>query len=228
MFQEVKFQLSTAILTVLTLAAGVSAIINLDEQYHFRLPDDGVVWADRGGGVQAVHVPHGSPGAKAGIHEGDWLKEIEGVKIQDAGDVPKVLAGLGVWRTSSYVVVRNRVEVTIKNMIVAEVPFDRAVMYQYAVGFAYLIIGLFVYFRRGSAQKAGHFYIFCLTSFILFCFHYTGKLNTFDKVIYYGNVVAGLLAPTLFLHFCLTFTEPRKWFHSSARGTSSSILRNFS
>src|SRR4051795_11995712 len=140
MFQEFKFPLSTAILTILTLAAGVSAIINLDEQYHFRLPNDGVVWADRAGGVKAVHVPHGSPGAKAGIHDGDWLKEIEGVKIQDAGDVPKVLAALGVWRTSSYVVVHNDVEVTIKNMIVAEVPFDRAVMYQYAVGFAYLII----------------------------------------------------------------------------------------
>ena len=80
-------------------------------------------------------------------------------------------------------------------MIVGEVPFDRAVMYQYAVGLAYLIIGLFVYFRRGSAHKARHFYVFCLVSFIFFCFHYTGKLNTFDKVIYCGNVAAGLFAP---------------------------------
>src|SRR4051794_582487 len=217
MFQEVKFQLSTAILTILTLAAGVSAVINLDEQYHFRLPDDGVVWVDRSGGVQALHVPEGSPGAKAGIHQGDWLTVINGVEIGDALDVPKVLAALGAWRTSSYIVVRNGVEVTVKNMIVAEVPFDRAVMYQYAVGFTYLIIGLFVYFRRGSAQKAQHFYLFCLASFVYFCFHYTGKLNTFDKVIYYGNVVAGLLAPTLFLHFCLTFPEPRKWFRHPLR-----------
>src|SRR5207302_1280391 len=149
------------------------------------------------GGVQALQVPNASTGSKTDIYEGDWLTEINGVEIENALDVPKVLAGLGAWRTSSYVVVRNGVEVTIKNMIVAEVPFDRAVMYQYAVGFTYLIIGLFVYFRRGSAQKAQHFYIFCLASFVYFCFHYTGKLNTFDKVIYYGNVVAGLLAPTL-------------------------------
>ena len=113
---------------------------------------------------------------------------------------------------------RNGVEVTIKNMIVGEVPLDRAVMYQYLVGFAYLIIGLFVYFRRGSAHKARHFYILCLASFIFFCFHYTGKLNTFDKVIYFGNVAAGLLAPTVFLHFCLTFPEPRKWFREPVRG----------
>ena len=50
MFQELKFQLSTAILTILTIAAGCPPIINLDEQYHFRLPDDGVIWADRSGG----------------------------------------------------------------------------------------------------------------------------------------------------------------------------------
>ena len=104
-------------------------------------------------------------------------------------------------------------------------PFDRAVMYQYAVGFAYLIIGLFVYFRRGSAHKAQHFYIFCLASFIFFCFHYTGKLNTFDKVIYYGNVAAGLLAPTVFLHFCLTFPEPRKWFRKPRPGGDRSTCR---
>ncbi len=217
MFQELKFQLSTAILTILTLAAGVCAVINLDEQYHFRLPDDGVIWVDRSGGVQALHVPAGSPGAKAGIHEGDWLTEIKGVRIENALDVPKALAGVGAWLPATYAVVRNGVEVKIKNMIVGEVAFDRAVMYQYAVGFAYIIIGLFVYFRRGSAQKARHFYVFCLASFVYFCFHYTGKLNTFDKVIYYGNVAAGLLAPAVFLHFCVTFPEPRNWFRKPAR-----------
>ena len=109
--------------------------------------------------------------------------------------MPKALAGLARGARPYLWVVRNGVEVTIKNMIIGGGPFDRAVMYQYLVGFAYLIIGLFVYFRRGSAHKARHFYIFCLSSFIFFCFHYTGKLNTFDKVIYYGNVAAGLLAP---------------------------------
>ena len=77
---------------------------------------------------------------------------------------------------------------------------------------AYLAIGLFVYFRRGSAYKARHFYIFCLASFIFSCFHHTGKLNAFDQVIYWGNLIAGWLAPALFLHFCLTFPEPRAWF----------------
>jgi hypothetical protein len=74
-----------------------------------------------------------------------------------------------------------------------------------------------VYFRRGSAQKARHFYVFCLVSFIFFAFHYTGSLDGFDEVILFGNVAAGLLAPTLFLHFCLTFPEPRPWIRSKFR-----------
>ena len=57
----------------------------------------------------------------------------------------------------------------------------------------------------------------CLASFIFLCFHYTGQLNTFDKVIYFGNLVAGLVAPAVFLHFCLTFPEPRKWLQSRIR-----------
>jgi two-component system NtrC family sensor kinase len=217
MFQELKFQLSTAILTIVTLAAAVSAILNLEEQYRFRLPEDGVVWADRGGGVLALRVPADSPAAKAGIHQGDFLKSIGGLEIHHAIEVMQVLANVGAWRKVDYLVVRGGVPVPIQGLIVGEVPFDRAVLYEYLVGFAYLIIGLFVYYRRGSAHKAQHFYILCVTSFIFLTFHYTGKLNSFDKVMYFGNVAAGLLAPAIFLHFCVTFPEPRRWFQRPAR-----------
>ncbi len=44
-------------------------------------------------------------------------------------------------------------------------------------------------------------------SFIFYSFHYTGKLNDFDWIIYWANVVAWLLQPALFLHFALTFPE---------------------
>ena len=66
------------------------------------------------------------------------------------------------------------------SLIVGEVPKDPAISYMYLVGAAYLVIGLFVYFRRGSAHKARHFYLLCLTSFIAFSFHYTGHLDAFD------------------------------------------------
>ena len=94
MFQELKFQLSTAILTILTLVAGVAAVINLDEQYHFRLPEDGVIWVDRSGGVEALYVPAAQhrPPAK-GIQPGDRLISIDGVPVEKATDVTKILTG---------------------------------------------------------------------------------------------------------------------------------------
>ena len=210
MFQELKFQLSTAILTIVTLAAGVASVVNFGQYEHFHLHDDGVIWVDRAGHVEALYVaPHG-PGGNW-IHKGDQLESIEGVPIHEALDVPKVLARIASFLPARYVVSHGGVTVQ-PSVIVGEVAKNPAVIYQYLVGIAYLLIGLFVYFRRMSAQKAQHFYVLCLFSFIGFCFHYTGYLDTFDTIIYFGNVAAGLIAPTVFLHFCITFPEPRKWF----------------
>ncbi|PWU00838.1 MAG: histidine kinase [Terriglobia bacterium] len=216
MFQELKFQLSTAILTILTLAAGVAAVINFEQQQKFHLAEDGVIWVDRSGGVEALSVPGGSEGAKAGLRTGDRLKLVNGVPIRKAVEVAQVLANIGAWKKAVYYVSRGGVDFDV-NLIVGEVPLDRARVYQYLVAAAYLMIGLFVYYRRGSAHKARHFYILCLASFVFFSFHYTGRLDNFDKIIYFGNVAAGLLAPAVFLHFCLTFPEPRKWFHGIPR-----------
>jgi signal transduction histidine kinase len=217
MLQELKFQLSTAILTILTLAASVGAIVNLGQYHRFRLPDDGITWVDRGGHVEALYVAPGSPGNKAGIHAGDRLVRIQGVLIHRALDVPQILSSpsLGAWSRATYTI--EHVEhpgVTVEpGVIVGEAPRNPAVLYQYAIGATYLSIGLFVYYRRGSAQKAQHFFILCLTSFAAFSFHYTGNLDAFDTLVYIVNVGAGLFAPTIFLHFCLTFPERRKWFH---------------
>ncbi|MEO7649051.1 MAG: histidine kinase N-terminal 7TM domain-containing protein, partial [Bryobacteraceae bacterium] len=249
MLQELKFQLSTAILTILTVAAAISAGINFQQQLRFRLPDDGVIWVDRvpadakdnNKAVEALRVAPDSSAANAGIHSGDILRRINGVPIENAIHVTQALVRVGPWNKADYLVERKGVQFKTP-VIVAAVPRDPAITYQYLVGAAYLIIGLFVYFRRGSAQKARHFYVLCLVSFIFSTFHYTGKLNGFDKVIYFCNVAAGLLAPTLFLHFCLTFPEPRRWLRGKFRvvalylpagalmlvylGSSSGILRS--
>ena len=216
MFQELKFQLSTAFLTIVTLAVSIAAIINFDQQQRFRLPDDGVVWVDRAAGVEALYIAPRSGGAKAGLHPGDCLKSIDGVPIKKAIHVAQVLATIGAWRQAKYTLTRGGVEFE-PTFVVEEAPRDRAVAYQYLVGLSYLAIGLFVYFRRGSAHKARHFYVLCLVSFVVYCFHYTGKLNGFDKIVYYASVFGGLFAPTIFLHFCVTFPEPLKWFRRRAR-----------
>jgi PAS domain S-box-containing protein len=71
----------------------------------------------------------------------------------------------------------------------------------------YLFIGLFIFIRRWNAPRAVHFFVFCLVSFILYSFHYSGKLDTFDYEVYWASIVARLLAPALLLHFALVFPE---------------------
>ena len=215
--KDLKVQISSALLVILTAAAIVSAGINLQQQSRFRLPEDGITWVDRQAGVEAFYVAPGSPGEKAGLRTGDRLLRVGGLSVENALDITRILVGVGSWNSTEYVIRRAGVEVKAK-LIVGERPEEPTLYYQYLIGFAYLAIGLFVYFRRDTAENAQHFYTLCLVSFILYTFHYTGKLNDFDRVIYWGNVAAGLLAPTIFLHFSLVFPEPVRWLRR--RGVS--------
>ena len=222
MEQGLKNQFLGALLVVLTLTAIICAGVNYQQQRLYHLPEDGATWMDAPGPggaakVTAVYVKPGGPADRAGIRPGDVLLRIApienapAVEVRQATDVVQLLFRTGVWGKASYTLERNGVEISAK-VIVADANRDRALYAQYAVGAAYLIIGLFVFFRRNRAPKALHFYLLCLASFILHTFHYTGKLNAFDTAIYAANVAAGLLAPALFLHFCLTFPENRRGF----------------
>ena len=213
--RDLKTQFVSALLFVLTVAAVCCALVNFRQQTSYHLPDDGVTWVDRTGGggenlVLALHVTPGSQGYNAGIRAGDVLLDVAGHAIAKTVDVPQALQQVGIWNKTEYIVRRDNVPVPAQ-VIVGEGVLDRSLYYQYAVGIAYLLIGLFVYYRRVGASRSVHFYVLCLTSFILSCFHFTGKLNAFDQAIYWGNVVAGVLAPTIFLHFCMVFPERPKW-----------------
>ncbi len=214
--RELKDQLISALLVIVTVAAVISAGINFQQLRIFHLPDDGVTWVDRGGKVKAVYVEPGSGAERAGIRVGDTLISIGGRRIEKAIEATQILVNVRSWSQADYEVERKDIRFPAK-IIVSERLTDSAVFYQYGAGAAYLLIGLFVYFRRGNASKALHFYVLCLTSFVLSCFHYSGKLNSFDQVIYFGNVAAMLLAPTIFLHFCLTFPERRGWLAGRGR-----------
>ncbi len=213
--RDLKTQFASALLFVLTVAAVCCAVINFRQQSLYHLPDVGVTWVDRPGPdgqneVTALNVTPGGQGYNAGIRAGDVLLQVGGTLIAKSAEVPQVLQRVGVWRKTEYIVRRDNVPVPAQ-VIVGERVLDRSLYYQYAVGIAYLLIGLFVYYRRVGAPRSVHFYVLCLASFVLSCFHYTGKLNAFDQAMYWGNVAAEALAPTIFLHFCLVFPERPAW-----------------
>ena len=210
MLRDLQFRFSRTLLTVLTVAAALAALLNFQQQKRFELPDDGVVWADTRFGVEVKRIAPDSAASKAGIRHGDVLRAINGVEVRQALRVPQILFGVGTWRKAEYTILRQGVELRT-TLIIQPVERNPLLYYLYVLGLIYLLIGLYVFYRRERAPKAQHFYIYCFASFLLYGFHYTGKLNAFDRVIYWGNVWALLFAPALFLHFCLTFSEAGFW-----------------
>jgi two-component system, NtrC family, sensor kinase len=209
---ESKSQFAGTLLLILTIAAIVAGVLSFEHLRSYPLHDDGVTWVDRTGPdgrnhVIAAYISLGGPGDNAGIRAGDELVGIDASPIRRALDIPQVLWRIPLLGQTKYTLRRNGIEFQKDNIFIQAAPRDSAVYYQYAVGFAYLAIGLFVYYRRTSAAKSLHFFLLCLASFVASCFHYSGKLNTFDVFMYWGNLSASLLAPAIFLHFCLTFHE---------------------
>jgi two-component system, NtrC family, sensor kinase len=220
--KELKAQIVNALLVILTVAAVVCAGINYQQQRRYALPDDGATWmeepAEKLGDparVVAVYLTPGGPAEVAGIRRGDELQRIgtavnpNGMAVEQAIDVARILARIGVWGKADYHLRREGADLKAL-VIISDANRDRALYLQYLIGIAWLSIGLFLFFRRQRAPKSLHFFLLCLASFVLHTFHYTGKLNSFDTAIYISNIIAGLLAPALFLHFCLTFPEERR------------------
>ena len=207
MKQSVRVSLGAVVLAVVTLAAVIFAILNFDQRSRFESPDDGVAWRDTDHGVEAWRVSMAGPAWRAGIRQGDRLVEIEGQRVPGALQVTKRVWRAGLWSQLRYKVERGGVTFETPVVIApAEKPVT-AENYLRLVGLIYLFIGIFIFIRRWNAPRAVHFYVFCLVSFILYSFHYSGKLDAFDYEIYWAGVVARLLAPALLLHFALVFPE---------------------
>ena len=206
---SLRVRLGAAILALATLAAIVFGIINFQQRAMFNTPDDGVSWLDTPHGIEAWHITPKSPAAKAGIRAGDHILSINGLQTYSAIDVTKRLWRVGLWSQAHYRLERGGRQ--FEAQLVTE-PAERPSSvenYLRGVGLLYLFIGLFIFARRWNATRAVHFYIFCLVSFVLYSFQYTGKLSIFDWEIYWASIVARLLQPALLLHFALVFPERR-------------------
>jgi len=201
------FRLTTLSLALLSLVLVGFGILNYQQRSLYQVPDDGVSWIESPQGVTAWIVVRGGPGDRAGIHEGDQLKAINGQTITTATEAVQQIYRLGVWSLAAYSLTRSGEPFDTSLVLDPQGTAGSVRNYLAIVGLLYLLIGTFILFRRWTARKSRHFYVFCLASFVLYTFAYTGKLNLFDWTIYWLNVAAWVLQPALFLHFCLTFPE---------------------
>jgi len=209
MNRDFQIRFTASLLTLLTAAAVVLAVINFRKEQEFQVPYDGAWWVERGDNLVADRIEPNGPAARADVKVGDQLVAVDTHPVNSSAKLAREQYRIGPWAKSTYSVVRRGVPVDLQVILV---PVDRS-QYNWLrlIGLIYLGIGLYVLLRRWTAPGSLHFYIFCLVSFAYYAFHYSGKLNPFDWNIYWGNVVAGLLQPALFLHFVLIFPA-RRWF----------------
>ena len=201
-------------LAVVTLGACILALLNLKRESNFEVPTDGVSWVEGNGGLIARHVPTGSPGDRAGIRTDDVLVGINERPVQRMAPFIREMFHSGIWAHSTYSILRPQAHSSdLANAAKLEIqvilePTDRSINQGLRIiALVYLCIGIYVLFRRWTAPKATHFYVFCLVSFVLYSFKYTTEFDTFDWVIYWGNIAAAALQPALFLHFAINFSN---------------------
>jgi PAS domain S-box-containing protein len=227
------------VLAAATLAACVFAGFNISAENNYKVPTDGIFWveAPAGGpvGLCARQVPVDSPGYTAGVRQGDILVSVDDLPMPRVANLVEQMFRDGPFGTATYSVLRApqgsaepcRVPANTKPFSIQGVilqPTDRTINIGLRlIGIAYLLIGLYVLFRRWTAPKSTHFYVFCLASFVLYAFKFTGELDAFDQMIYWSEILATALQPALFLHFAITFSDSipdprrrlRRWFLAS-------------
>ncbi len=227
MKSESQTRLLALILAVFTLGAVGLAVANYVQEGGYNQPTDGARLTEADGGLRVYMVPPDSPAEKAGIRTGDVLIAINDLPTPRLASAEREMEHTGIFGTATYTLRRTIVrdgKVSVHTIPAAVVllPTDRT-DYQVLrlIALVYLCIGLYVLLRRWTAPKSTHFYVFCLTSFILYAFQYTGILDGLDDTILAGNVLAMSLQPALFLHFALSFTVDRS---SRARRAAYSLV----
>ncbi len=201
-------------LALATLVACVLAVMNFQRESQFDVPTDGIWWVEAAGGLQAKRVPTESPGYRAGIRTGDVLVAINEQQTPRLAPLVREMFHSGIWAHATYSILRplphatDLQGATRLDIQVILIPTDRSSnQWLRFIALVYLAIGIYVLFRRWTAPKSTHFYVFCLVSFVLYSFKYTTRLDNFDWIIYWGNIVAEALQPALFLHFAVSFSD---------------------
>src|SRR5438270_1940893 len=163
-------------LAIATLGACIFAGYNFSDELGTDFPTDGVTWAEAQGGLHADRVPVGSPAFRFGIREGDILEAVNGTPTPRVAVQVKAMYRTGNWNAATYTIyraLRGGKASQFPVQVILE-PEDHSTYYgERLIALVYLAIGLYVLFRRWTAPKSTHFYVFCLTSFVLYAFRYT-------------------------------------------------------
>jgi two-component system, NtrC family, sensor kinase len=180
-------------------------IVNLCDRAAWMDSTDGVYWAESEGALKAAAIDPGGPGSHAGIRKGDQLISINGNAVQDLGEYSNLIYRTNPGAFLSYTLTNgtaNRgvtVQIGSKSLLAAK---DR---FRALLAFLHIGVGIFVLVRGRRFPRVFHFYLVCLAAFVVYLFSYTPRMSTLDWWVYGLSVLAFILLPALFVHFCLRF-----------------------
>jgi len=145
----------------------------------------------------------------AGLKPHDLLTAVNDHPVRHVADLERELYRTTSYGRAFYTITRDGIELD-SPVPVIPIPVDRSLALGLRlIAIIYLAIGLYVLFRRWTAPRATHFYLFCLVSFALYSLKYTSQLDTLDWTVFWTNILSDSLQPALFVHFALSFPEER-------------------
>jgi two-component system NtrC family sensor kinase len=182
--------------------------------------EDGVLWVTEEDSVVAREVYATSPAAAAGLRRGDVLEAINGKPVVTRRDIEDAFHAAKQGDALTYTVARpDAVPPTMIDIPLGPLPAGSKTHYFIlaAVGIFTLLVGAGVRMRRPDNQATLHFFWLTVAFFGVLSLSFSGRLDTLDWVFYWGDVVAMLCLPPLFVHFALMFPErPDSWTRTDA------------
>ncbi len=211
----------SAIPIVVTALLVCLGLANVAALATWREVEDGVLWRVQPDGVTALEIAQDTPAEAVGLRPGDLLLAIDDHAVEDLSDISDALVDVGSGQSVRYTVLRLGTREVV-DVRLAPIPNASGALYFLlaAVGLFSLLVGGAVRLRRPFDQATLHFYWLSTAFFGLFTFSFSGRLDRLDWVFYWGDTVATVLLPPLFLHFTLVFPDRAKRWSYSAFGRS--------
>ncbi|HVL66664.1 MAG TPA: ATP-binding protein [Vicinamibacterales bacterium] len=184
------------------------AAANMRVRWTWHEVEDGVLWSEIAGEIVAKEVSAGSPAAHAGVRSGDILEAIDGKPALSVGQITEALHRAEEGDRVTYAILREGVD-SVVTVSLAPIPSGSLTHYYLLaiVGIFSLLVGAGVRLRRPESPATLHFFWLTVAFFGVMSLSFAGRLDTLDWVFYWGDIVAMLLLPPLFLHFALMFPE---------------------
>jgi PAS domain S-box-containing protein len=169
-------------------------------------PHVGVEWVQSSTGPVALSVDPTSPAGLAGVLAGDVLIEISGTAVSSAleaselawrgaegGAVPLVLSRGG-----------ERLELIVEPQWS---PRQEPYLYLAIVGLAFWVSGLFIGLKWPMIRGGAIYALLAQCMFAQLILSHTGDADRLDRLIYWADMLAGVLAPALLLHLGIVLSK---------------------